>query len=108
MFSSGRYYFSPIDRAIFRASWKPPQAIQNPDLAFLVHNVEMKRCPDCQFIYPDSDTICDFDQTLLVAAAESEIASIKNPPEQPPAHPSTNLEKRRNLRALPLIVGLIL
>jgi len=33
----------------------------------------MKRCPQCLFIYPESDQICDFDQTPLVVVADSEI-----------------------------------
>jgi len=33
----------------------------------------MKRCPQCLFIYPESDTRCDFDNTLLVTADEAEI-----------------------------------
>lgn len=33
----------------------------------------MKRCPECLFIYPDSDSRCDFDNTPLVVADEAEI-----------------------------------
>ena len=33
----------------------------------------MKRCPQCLFIYPESDQRCDFDQTPLVVVADSEI-----------------------------------
>jgi len=33
----------------------------------------MKRCPNCLFIYPDSDTRCDFDGTPLVEADEAEL-----------------------------------
>src|SRR5690349_6205456 len=33
----------------------------------------MKRCPQCLFIYPESDQRCDFDQTPLVDVADSEI-----------------------------------
>ena len=43
----------------------------------------MKRCPQCHFIYPDEDEICDFDQAPLVDTAESEIAAITNTPERP-------------------------
>ena len=42
----------------------------------------MKRCPQCLFIYPESDERCDFDQTPLVAVADSEI--------DPPAKPRGN------------------
>jgi hypothetical protein len=33
----------------------------------------MKRCPQCLFIYPETDERCDFDKTPLVAVADSEI-----------------------------------
>mgnify|MGYP003575212520 FL=1 len=39
----------------------------------------MKRCPQCLFIYPDSDERCDFDQTSLVVFNESEIDSAPQP-----------------------------
>ena len=71
----------------------------------------MKRCPQCQFIYPDSDSVCDFDQSTLVTAPESEIAAITNTPERPAlaelaATHSQNFEKRKNRRTLPLAGGL--
>ena len=75
----------------------------------------MKRCPHCQFIYPDSDNVCDFDETTLVAATESEIAAITNTPPRlaltdlaaTPSHRSVN---RKNRRALPIaaVLGLLL
>jgi hypothetical protein len=67
----------------------------------------MKRCPQCEFIYPDRDHLCDFDETPLVSASESEIAAITNTPEQPAladlaeTH-SKNFKRRRELRALPI------
>jgi hypothetical protein len=33
----------------------------------------MKRCPECLFIYPESDTRCDFDNTSLVVVDDAEI-----------------------------------
>ena len=75
----------------------------------------MKRCPQCEFIYPDRDEVCDFDQTPLVSATESEIAAITNTPEQPTlselaATHIRNFELRRSRRTLPIAVllGLIL
>jgi len=35
----------------------------------------MKRCPECLFIYPESDTRCDFDNALLVVVDDAEIES---------------------------------
>jgi hypothetical protein len=74
----------------------------------------MKRCPQCEFIYPDSDTVCDFDGTTLVEATESEIAQITNTPERPKlsdlaATHSQNFESRKS-KALPIAAasGLIL
>ena len=39
----------------------------------------MKRCPQCLFIYPESDQRCDFDQTPLVVVADSEIDGVNQP-----------------------------
>ena len=39
----------------------------------------MKRCPECLFIYPDSDTRCDFDSTSLVVVDDAEIDSATAP-----------------------------
>lgn len=33
----------------------------------------MKRCPQCQFIYVDTDLVCDFDGASLVSVSESEL-----------------------------------
>ena len=33
----------------------------------------MKRCPQCQFIYLDTDTVCDLDGSTLVAASDSDV-----------------------------------
>jgi hypothetical protein len=41
----------------------------------------MKRCPHCLFIYPDTDSVCDFDQTTLVAVTEAELADATNAAE---------------------------
>ena len=71
----------------------------------------MKRCPQCQFIYPDSDIVCDFDQTTLVATAEAEIAAITNTAARPAlsdlaATHSKNFENRKSRKALPIAAGL--
>lgn len=75
----------------------------------------MKRCPQCEFIYPDRDEVCDFDLTTLVEASESEIAEITNTPERPKlsdlaATHSRNFAERKNRKALPIAAasGLIL
>jgi cytoskeletal protein RodZ len=39
----------------------------------------MKRCPQCLFIYPDTDQQCDFDQTPLVEVADSVIDAAGKP-----------------------------
>src|SRR5918996_1316503 len=41
----------------------------------------MKRCPQCLFLYPDSDERCDFDKTALEVVSEAEIdaATSKTP-----------------------------
>jgi len=40
----------------------------------------MKRCPQCLFIYPESDARCDFDNTPLVVVDDAEIESATAPP----------------------------
>jgi hypothetical protein len=52
----------------------------------------MKRCPQCQFIYLNSDERCDFDQTLLVsiddetveAAIRTNSSKVSSPETVPP------------------------
>jgi hypothetical protein len=39
----------------------------------------MKRCPQCLFIYPESDQHCDFDNTPLVVVNDSEIDAVTKP-----------------------------
>jgi hypothetical protein len=40
----------------------------------------MKRCPQCLFLYPDSDERCDFDKTALEAVSEAEIDAATSKP----------------------------
>lgn len=39
----------------------------------------MKRCPQCLFLYPESDENCDFDQTPLELLDDAEIDRATNP-----------------------------
>src|SRR5215216_3943396 len=39
----------------------------------------MKRCPQCLFLYPDSDENCDFDQTPLESVDDSAIEGATHP-----------------------------
>ena len=58
----------------------------------------MKRCPQCLFIFPDSDSKCDFDQTPLEHIDDAAIDAATRPP------------KRRTLpiaAALGLILGVL-
>ena len=71
----------------------------------------MKRCPQCEFIYPDRDELCDFDQTPLVSVTEAEIAAITNTPERPAladlaATHSRKFDRRRSQRTLPIAAAL--
>jgi hypothetical protein len=45
----------------------------------------MKRCPQCSFVYLDTDDHCDLDGTLLVHAADSEIDSVSSSNQRKPA-----------------------
>lgn len=40
----------------------------------------MKRCPQCLFLYPDSDERCDFDKTALEFVSEAEIDAATSKP----------------------------
>src|ERR1041384_5163460 len=39
----------------------------------------MKRCPQCLFLYPDSDEKCDFDQTALEVVDDSALEPATPP-----------------------------
>jgi len=39
----------------------------------------MKRCPQCLFLYPDSDEKCDFDQTALEVVDDSALEPANRP-----------------------------
>ena len=42
----------------------------------------MKRCPQCLFLYPDSDSKCDFDQTSLEHVDDSAVEAATRPPKR--------------------------
>ena len=63
----------------------------------------MKRCPQCLFLYPDSDEKCDFDKTLLEAVDDAEVDAATS--TATPARP-----KRRVTHvaaAVALLVGVL-
>jgi len=47
----------------------------------------MKRCPQCLFLYPDSDEKCDFDQTVLEAVDDSALEPAIRPKKRSLAVP---------------------
>ena len=52
----------------------------------------MKRCPQCLFLYPDSDDKCDFDQTALEVVDDSAL------------EPATRPKKSRTLPIVAVVV----
>lgn len=60
----------------------------------------MKRCPQCLFLYPESDERCDFDQTPLEVVDDAEIEAATRPAKS----------KSSSRRALTIVaaVGLLL
>lgn len=68
----------------------------------------MKRCPQCLFIYPESDSRCDFDNTPLVVVDETELAAATGQSSTPPKPPRGFSKRQRRLIALTAIVGLLL
>jgi hypothetical protein len=58
----------------------------------------MKRCPQCLFLYPESDERCDFDNTPLEVVDEAEIEAATG----------SNKPRRRRIVPLAAAVGLML
>src|SRR5919205_952568 len=56
----------------------------------------MKRCPQCLFLYPDSDESCDFDKTPLEVVDDSAVEAATRP------------VKRRSLLPIAAVIGVIL
>jgi hypothetical protein len=54
----------------------------------------MKRCPQCLFLYPDSDERCDFDKSSLEVVSDAEIDA------------ATSKRKKRNV--LPIVAAIVL
>lgn len=42
----------------------------------------MKRCPQCLFLFPDSDSQCDFDQTPLEHIDDASVDAATRPPKR--------------------------
>ena len=58
----------------------------------------MKRCPQCLFLYPDSDDNCDFDQTALEVVDDSALDS---------ATPLKTAPKKNRALYVVAVIGLI-
>lgn len=79
----------------------------------------MKRCPQCLFIYPESDSSCDFDNTPLVVVDDAELESatsgtstpapVKNKRASASKKPSAGSKKssRKKSTAVAAVVGLV-
>ena len=68
----------------------------------------MKRCPQCLFIYPDSDSRCDFDQTPLVVVDEAELDAATSEAPPPPKPKRAPRKRRGKVTAIVAVVGLLL
>ena len=68
----------------------------------------MKRCPQCLYIYPDSDTRCDFDKTPLVVVDEAELDAATSP--VPPATKPKRAPRKRKSKVTAIVatVGVLL
>lgn len=58
----------------------------------------MKRCPQCLFLYPESDERCDFDKTLLEVVDDAEIEAATRP----------NKPNTQRRRVLPIVAAVAL
>jgi hypothetical protein len=56
----------------------------------------MKRCPQCLFIYPETDTSCDFDNTALVVVDDAEIDAAMQ--GAAPTTPATAKKSKRTFK----------
>ncbi|HSD45663.1 MAG TPA: hypothetical protein VLB87_03540 [Pyrinomonadaceae bacterium] len=54
----------------------------------------MKRCPECLFIYPETDLRCDFDNTALVVVDDAELEAATKAPASSTAKKSKRTSKR--------------
>ena len=73
----------------------------------------MKRCPQCLFIYPDSDARCDFDNTPLVVVDEAELAAAtdqtpKQTKQKRATKKSATKKRSRKTTVLTALIGLVL
>lgn len=68
----------------------------------------MKRCPQCLFIYPDSDTRCDFDKTPLVVVDEAELEVATSEAQAPAKKKRAPRKRKPKATAIIAVVGLML
>ena len=67
----------------------------------------MKRCPQCEFIYEDEQSLCDMDGIALVASSEVLTAALE--PERPATKPTKSRAGRFLIMAVAVVVlGLVL
>lgn len=66
----------------------------------------MKRCPQCLFIYPESDSRCDFDNTPLVVVDETELAAATGQSSNPAPPKPKRAKSKRKPKVLPVIAVL--
>ncbi|HEY8224065.1 MAG TPA: hypothetical protein VIG25_02230 [Pyrinomonadaceae bacterium] len=57
----------------------------------------MKRCPQCSFLYHDSDEVCDLDGTPLVHASDTELDASPTSPDGLSTAPATVATEQLNL-----------
>jgi len=67
----------------------------------------MKRCPECLFIYPESDSRCDFDNTPLVVVDDAELEAATGPSPAPAKPKSKRAPRKRPRKVVTFIAALI-
>ena len=67
----------------------------------------MKRCPQCLFIYPDSDTRCDFDKTPLVVVDEAELEAATSEAQPAPKRKRAPRKRKGKVTAIVAMTGLL-
>ena len=69
----------------------------------------MKRCPECLFIYPETDVRCDFDNAALVVVDDAELDAATQAPSSKKSKrtPKKGARKSTSRKASKIVVSVI-
>ena len=74
--------------------------------------IDMKRCPQCSFLYLDSDQLCDLDQTPLIVDHSADVGAIQHSEDEAgKLSPNASVRQRKlTLKAVSaaIVAGLVI